>query len=102
LTCNRMPEMGSSIYVNGCSCSSLWNEIYEGNKTAETTSETIHETERENCSGNCMPNDNFGVWPIGMTYVPMQPWEQPFDLVKGLRAGTIFPSLRLPFRGGGR
>lgn len=44
----------------------------------------------------------FDSLPVGMTYVPMQPWEEIFELDKGLRAGTIFPSLRLPFIGGGR
>lgn len=91
MNCNRMPEMGSEIYLNGCSCNCLWNEM-----------QTDGRDEREKCDDDCMPKGDFGSWPVGMTYVPMQTWEEPFELAKGLRAGTIFPSLRLPFRGGGR
>ena len=38
---------------------------------------------------------------LAMTYVPMQPWEEPYELEKGLNSGTIFPGLDLPFLGGG-
>ncbi|MDO4746525.1 MAG: spore coat associated protein CotJA [Bacillota bacterium] len=37
---------------------------------------------------------------IAMTYVPMQRWEKIYDFDKGLKAGTIFPCLHLPFVGG--
>ena len=100
MNCNRMPEMGASIYVNGCGCNCLWNEMQDM-ENAAAGGAGIAASEKEHCSDDCMPNDDFGSWPVGMTYVPMQPWEETFDLVKGLRAGTIFPSLRLPFRGGG-
>lgn len=51
----------------------------------------------------CNINDEccFENWPVAMTYVPMQYWEEPYDLERGLGAGTIFPSLDLPFTGGG-
>ena len=75
---NNTPDMGMSIYVNGCSCEHLWNEVNEMNS-------------------NC----NVGGMRIGMTYTPMQPWETPYDFDKGLRVGTIFPCLHLPFIGGG-
>lgn len=78
---NRTPDMGMSIYMNGCSCGHLWDEI---------------SSMRNNCS-DC----KVGVMRIGMTYTPMQPWEEPYGLEKGLRAGTIFPCLHLPFVGGG-
>ena len=45
--------------------------------------------------GNCIDN-----LPIAMAYVPMQRWEQPYDLERGFNTGTIFPSLDLPFTGG--
>ncbi|MBR6800044.1 MAG: spore coat associated protein CotJA, partial [Firmicutes bacterium] len=35
-----------------------------------------------------------------MAYVPIQPWEIPFDPAESLQSGTIFPSLFLPFKGG--
>ena len=50
---------------------------------------------------NCCNDCKVGGMRIGMTYVPMQPWETPYGLDKGLRAGTIFPCLHLPFVGGG-
>lgn len=36
-------------------------------------------------------------YPVGMGYVPMQPWETPYPLNRALMAGTIFPSLDYPF-----
>lgn len=78
---NNTPEMGMQIYMNGCSCSNLWNEVNETN---------------DGCN-DC----KVGGMRIGMTYTPMQPWETPYGLDKGLRAGTIFPCLHLPFVGGG-
>lgn len=34
---------------------------------------------------------------LAIATVPVQPWEEPYDTCKGLKAGTIFPSLDLPF-----
>lgn len=49
-----------------------------------------------------IPRDcEFETWPQAMAYVPMQPWEEIYDVAAGLSAGTIFPSLDLPFVGGG-
>ena len=39
-------------------------------------------------------------FPIGMGYVPMQNWENPYPMEHGFRRGTIFPSLDYPFTGG--
>gem|GEM_PF-1857648 len=38
--------------------------------------------------------------PIGMAYIPFQPWEEPYDAQQGLERGTMFPSLDLPFKRG--
>lgn len=35
--------------------------------------------------------------PLAIATVPMQQWETPYDPQKGLKQGTIFPSLDLPF-----
>ena len=48
-----------------------------------------------------MEKCDFDTWAVAMTYVPMQPWEEPYDPETGLAAGTIFSSLDLPFLGGG-
>ncbi len=34
---------------------------------------------------------------LAIATVPFQPWEQPYDAKTGLKHGTIFPSLNLPF-----
>ena len=44
--------------------------------------------------------DDCGV--IGICYVPMQRWEQIYDEDTAFSVGTLFPSLNLPFLGGGR
>ena len=36
-------------------------------------------------------------FPVGMGYVPMQNWEEPYPMEQGFHRGTIFPSLDLPF-----
>lgn len=38
--------------------------------------------------------------PVAMAYVPWQQWEELFDLSKGFKCGTIFPSLSKPFSEG--
>lgn len=38
---------------------------------------------------------------LTMLYVPIQPWETPYDESTALRRGTIFPSLDKPFIGEG-
>ena len=40
-------------------------------------------------------------FPIGMAYVPVQRWQQPYSLEAGFVRGTIFPALDLPFMMGG-
>ena len=35
--------------------------------------------------------------PVAMAYVPWQRWEEPFELNKAYRCGTLFPSLNKPF-----
>lgn len=38
---------------------------------------------------------------LAMAYVPVQPWETPYDAFDGLDRGTLFPSLDKPYLGGG-
>ncbi|MDO4544520.1 MAG: spore coat associated protein CotJA [Bacillota bacterium] len=83
MSCNKTPETGNMIYVAGAACPICPEEQACG-KTGTIDVETA-----------------FDSWPVAMTYVPRQPWETPYDLASGLAAGTIFPSLNLPFQGGG-
>lgn len=85
--------MDTSIYLNGCSCNCLWNEVQQPEEGENPA--VLGEKKKPHC--DC----TLAGCPVAMTYTPMQPWEEPFELAKGLHAGTIFPSLRLPFRGGG-
>lgn len=46
------------------------------------------------------PNTGVGgmeQYPVGMGYIPWQQWQQTYPLEQGLRRGTIFPDLDLPF-----
>ena len=79
---NNTPDMGMPIYMNSCSCKHLWDEVEKN----------------DDCRTQC----DFDTWKIAMAYVPMQPWEIPFDPAESLKSGTIFPSLFLPFKGGVR
>lgn len=38
--------------------------------------------------------------PLAMAYVPMQKFTNLYNAADGLRAGTIFKDLDLPFKGG--
>lgn len=40
--------------------------------------------------------------PLTMSYVPMQQWNQVYDLQTAFQRGTIFPELDKPFFGAGR
>ncbi len=37
--------------------------------------------------------------PVAMAYVPLQRWEELYDLSRGFACGTIFPSLSKPYTG---
>ena len=40
--------------------------------------------------------------PLAMAYVPPQKWTEVYDKDQALAAGTLFPALDLPFKGGVR
>ena len=44
-------------------------------------------------------NEYFDRFPLAMAYVPWQRWQNPYEYEEGLKAGTIFPDLNLPFLG---
>ena len=45
----------------------------------------------------CAPAMDVSRFPVGMGYVPMQNWQQPYCYREGFHRGTIFPELDLPF-----
>ena len=50
---------------------------------------------------DCIPDCVSGC-PLAMAYVPWQGFGETYSLEEGFRAGTVFPCLDLPFKGGGR
>ena len=98
MKCDKTPETGMPIYLNGCGCQRLWEETQAAAAAQKTE---LRQAEINDEGYECKPPCNFEGWPLAMAYVPMQPWETPFDFDKGLQEGTIFPGLRLPFGGGG-
>lgn len=74
----KEPYIGMPIYLEDCGCGDM--DDMQPDQT---------------CMDSCFEN-----WPLAMAYVPMQPWEKIYDPAEGLQAGTIFPSLDLPFLGG--
>ena len=99
MKCDKTPETGMPIYLNGCGCQRLWEET-QAMSSAQKTEICQADTGDENY--DCKPPCNFEGWPLAMTFVPMQPWEAPLNFEDGLMAGTIFEGLILPFGGGGR
>ena len=60
--------------------------------------------ENDKCStdGLTIPRGRFPQdTPLAMAYVPMQTWEEPYDMEEGFCRGTIFPSLYYPFLAAG-
>lgn len=47
-------------------------------------------------------NDCVKGCPLAMAYVPWQGWEETYSLEEGFKAGTVFPCLDLPFKGGAK
>ena len=83
----KEPYIGMPIYLDDCDCDDIMDDILGGGSSQEPP---------------CMAGRDFENWPIAMAYVPMQSWEETYDPAKSLRVGTIFPSLDLPFLGGGK
>lgn len=60
-------------------------------------------TDRQPSMQTDMPQINFGemmengMFPLGMSYVPIQEWSQPSPLEEGFNRGTMFSVLDLPF-----
>lgn len=45
----------------------------------------------------CSPKQSSPGPSLAIATIPMQPWEEPYDACQGLKTGTIFPGLDLPF-----
>lgn len=78
----KEPYIGMPIYLDDCDCDDFMEDDVKEH--------------------NCGSDDCLSTWPLAMAYVPWQPWEKTYDQCKGLQVGTIFPSLNLPFLGGGK
>lgn len=83
---NMEPYIGMPIDLDNCDCDDMIGD-FPGQNPQDPP---------------CMSGRDFENWPIAMAYVPMQQWEETYDPAQALQAGTIFPSLDLPFLGGMR
>lgn len=89
-----------SNYMNSCNCrqQAANRHIADYSMTplqtngCPVTSASSHST----CAGFY---DKIDTLPLGMAYVPVQHYNQMFPLCRGLKEGTIFPELCLPFCG---
>lgn len=80
MNCTNEPYVGMPIYLEDCDCDDF--------------------IENQPGNSDCMYGQPFENWPVAMAYVPFQPWEKIYDQEQALQAGTVFPSLNLPFSGG--
>ena len=76
-------------FINQMAKQSLFNPVYPNNLFNST--DKIYKND-----------DGYECGVIGICYVPMQKWEQIYDEDTAYSVGTIFPSLNLPFLGGGK
>ncbi len=53
--------------------------------------------EMPGCNPPAMPYENIDQFPVGMTYVPWQQWQQVYSVETAINRGTIFPDLDKPF-----
>ncbi|WP_330640750.1 spore coat associated protein CotJA [Anaerovorax odorimutans] len=86
MSSNKEPYVGMPIYLDDCDCDDFMDDILGDRPQIPP----------------CMAGRPFEDWPVAMTYVPMQPWEETYEPAKALQVGTIFPSLNLQFLGGKR
>ena len=88
--------------AGGCGCMGDGNMGNVQNTNAQNTNMQNANVQNRKVQNPFMQNafrpleqsENF---TVGMGYVPMQRWEQTYDMENGMRRGTIFPSLDLPF-----
>lgn len=78
---------------------SMWNE---GTRNVQNTQNTQNTLNMPNMSNTFVqkpfrPLEQSENFTVGMGYIPMQRWEQTYDMENGMRRGTVFPSLDLPF-----
>ena len=83
---NQRPDFRTGVSNAGC-----------GNQTTACGSQTTGWCgQMTNPQGSRYLSGMTG-YPLAMAYVPWQQWKTPYDPAKGLRRGTIFEDLDLPF-----
>ena len=71
-------------------------ELHAYEQLADSVDRSLQETQ-ESAPKSVFP----AVTPPGMAYVPYQQWGEVYEPENGLKRGTVFPGLDLPFQGGG-
>lgn len=87
--------------MNSCGCCqpNSVRRVQEYSANSRRTSDTCPMTNQFKENRKMSIGENIDGLPLGMAYVPMQHYDRMFDLGRGLREGTIFPELCLPFCG---
>lgn len=101
--CMQRPQLPEPPHINtGNSCGPV-NQRMSGNSggcsdnrpTGSSCGCAVQrpmQPDRENTLRGCLSDMS-----VAMAYVPMQRWNQVYDMSRGLTRGTIFPELDLPF-----
>ena len=100
--CMQRPQLPEPPHINtGNSCGCAVQRPMQPDMPAQSRN-SASPAERPSCSlrqPNCetTQRDCLSDMSVAMAYVPMQRWNQVYDMSRGLTRGTIFPELDLPF-----
>ncbi|MEY8336576.1 spore coat associated protein CotJA [Lachnospiraceae bacterium 62-35] len=106
MQCCRQPDMSpgfqpcidTSMYSSSPSsmqCHGGVSSPMQADMPAPSLSVSPASTQMRPCPGPF--NGPVESYPVGIGYVPMQHWNQTYNLEMGFFRGTIFPELDLPF-----
>ena len=92
---NSFPYIGMPVCLDGCINinNGSWGDCNNNNNSVDRPGNNNGDTIGNLCT--CLEN-----LPLAMAYVPMQSWNNVYDMAEGFYAGTIFADLNLPFTGG--
>lgn len=85
--------------AGGCGCMGNESMGNEGTRNVQNIHNTLNMPNMPNTFAQkpFRPLEQSENFTVGMGYIPMQHWEQTYDMENGMRRGTVFPSLDLPF-----
>lgn len=105
--CMQRPQLPEPPHINtgnscGCAVQRPMQPDMPRQQMPAQSRNSASPAERPSCSlrqPNCetTQRDCLSDMSVAMAYVPMQRWNQVYDMSRGLTRGTIFPELDLPF-----